>query len=228
MIRKLFVAAVATAALVLPALAHAALPTPPKPAWCHGGAGALCNAANNSLTLQLDNGTRPYEDAWESGSYGTGGIRSSDDPDCYAYSTTGSVQCWAFYSYRNRYYFIDAAVNASQAAHETAHIYGVQSYRRRWVTCTLGKDAFGKPVPGRLTSNNDCGDGEGQSEPYFVDVEMDGAEGKVRYAREVGWQFTDSGYISSSFFRAVGSYRCVNGSTITCRDGAGDEFKYIR
>jgi hypothetical protein len=224
MISKACATAVAFVALAVPALARG----DGKPSWCNGGAGPICNAANHALASRLGKGDRPYEDAWQSGSYSTVGIKGNQDPDCYAYEVAGPVQCFAFYYYRSRFFFIDASVSAAEATRGTAHIYNVESYRRRWVSCPLGEDAFGKSVPGELTSNNACGDGQGEDEPYFVSVEMGGYEGTVRFTREVGWQFTDSGYIGSSFFDAVGLYHCTNGSVITCSDGAGDEFKYTR
>jgi hypothetical protein len=224
MIQKACATAAALVALAVPGLARADA----KPSWCDGGSGPICNAADHALSGRLGEGGRPYENAWRSESHSTVGINRHQDPDCYAYEAAGSVQCFAFYSYRGRFFFIDASVGAAEATRGTAHIYSVKSYRRRWVRCPLGKDAIGASVPGHLTSNNACGDGQGEDEPYFVSVEMGGYEGTVRFTREVGWQFTDSGYISSSFFNAVGLYRCTNGSVITCRDGAGDEFKYTR
>jgi hypothetical protein len=227
MIRKLMVAAGVAAVLGMAATTAGGYSIA-KPEWCHGGKGYLCNAAGNALSSRLLDGSRPYEDAWESGKASLVRIPSSEDPDCYAFQTTGPATCFAFYSYRHVYYFISGEVTQGQAAHRTAEIMSVASYRRRWADCSLRIPGLSTP-PGRLISNNNCGRGEPENEPYYVDDEMSGASGHVRFTREVGWQFTDSASVSTAFFRAVGAYRCSNGvSTITCRDGAGDEFKYIR
>jgi hypothetical protein len=129
-------------------------------------------------------------------------------------------QCFAEYHQGDLWHLADGQAQQTSLL-PSATLSGTTTWTRRWARCTLRK----WPIPGVLTSNNNCGTGAPQSDAYFVGQELwwgSKSTGHLRHVSEVGWQFTDS-----AGFGPVGVYSCTRSRrTVTCTTRLGDSFRY--
>ena len=129
-------------------------------------------------------------------------------------------QCFAEYKLAGRWHIAQGQATQTSLA-PTATVQRTSSWTRKWARCSL-RDW---PIPGKLASNNNCGNGAPQSDVYFVAQEMwwgSKRTGRLLRARQAGWQFVDS-----AGFGSIGTYRCTHASrTVTCTNRVGDSFRY--
>ena len=131
----------------------------------------------------------------------------------------GQSECYVEYRLAARWYLIGGVVRIKNRKLVVSR-FSSGSWVRKWRRCSLR----GWPVPGVLTSNNNCGREGGESDAYFVGQEMwhgSVVNGHVSWLTP-GWQFTDS-----AGFDSIGSFPCkLRRRTYVCTNAVGDSFKF--
>jgi hypothetical protein len=190
---------------------------PAEPSWCGGGSQGNCANAQADFNVALSN---RFGEAWDNFN------NWEDDPACPgALAYHGRVDCMAYFRWNGISRFVQGTVSASQSQNGSASFQYVTSWHRRWGRCSLR--GYGLKNPGRLESNNNCGQRMPQTDVYFVGQEMSYA-GRVYYTHEVGWLFASSGLFIEAGMTPVGIYHCgYKHHTITCSNRVGDSFRYI-
>jgi hypothetical protein len=140
-------------------------------------------------------------------------------PEIYPGKRVYSV-CFAEYRQGAQWHLLAGEVKVTNNA-AVANVNRRTSWTRKWMNCSLAAAGVGA-IQGTMTSNDNCGSGKPQSDPYFAAIQLAPEIRLHMPIQYIGWAFTQS-----AGFGSLGAYRVTrNGATYVMTNAVGDSFTY--